>query len=472
MWRRVWWVALCVGCGPGHEDLPPLEPAPMLEVCGQPSPVRILELEADQGLVSEASSAVRVADRLYLVVGRSSNGSFDEGAVAEETIVMSTGPCGEDPRLVAEGVTRVFTRTRYPGLVLGNTAGGVVVIDPDGVAAPELLLPFASSQWDWTDAGVVGRANVPDVGDALVLQPYADVAGGNIPPPVVLHAPWPGLVRVHGNDVFYSRDDGVYTIALPEGEPERITTEAQWYEVTTDGRWFVWWTPSDGRGLTKVYVLDRSTGETVLVGELDGFVDVHDTGIMLRPRGWPEDAVHSVVRFPSFQRVDLPESVAVVGPANETQWIAWRNPRSWMLFDTESGTAEQLFGQFGFAIKYVSQLEVLVSDRPGDPHLDNQGTLYAAPFDGSGNYVLADRATPGIYRVGDGRIVTPLDVEHNVASLAVTDGQGATRWLIDTDALVWFTRWQRHSGYDPDVVLYSVTDGARSGVWLARLPAE
>jgi hypothetical protein len=103
--------------------------------------------------------------------------------------------------------------------------------------------------------------------------------------------------------------------------------------------------------------------------------------------------------------------------------------------------------------------------------LDRQGPVYAAWFDGRGRERVVDQATPGLHRLADGRIVTPLDVyDGSLATLALSGLDGVTRWALDTEVVAWFERFQATAGLEDDVVVYGVSDGDRSGVWLARLP--
>jgi hypothetical protein len=127
------------GCGPE-----PVAQAELGEVCGAPSPFRVLALEPDEQLRTELP--LTVGDRVLYVVSKL--GVDEPGAAYPDiagTTVWATGPCGEDPVQVASGVSRLFTREEWPDVALGcdGATGDVVLLDPSGVREPRCCSPAA-----------------------------------------------------------------------------------------------------------------------------------------------------------------------------------------------------------------------------------------------------------------------------------------------------------------------------------------
>src|SRR6187455_244051 len=108
-------LAVLSGCGPDH-----VVEAELDEICGEVGPVRLLELDDDELF---AGRVERIADRLYFVVGDAvtqSDAPFDENSSGEDTPmptsprVVSTGPCGEEPRAIADRVDFAYEDERWP----------------------------------------------------------------------------------------------------------------------------------------------------------------------------------------------------------------------------------------------------------------------------------------------------------------------------------------------------------------------
>lgn len=118
-----------LACGDADEP----ELVPFAAVCGQSAPVRLLELAPGRQLES-FTAPFMVAGRRYFRTSR--NNFTPPGSPGDlDTEVWSTGPCGEDPRLLAKDVAWVSTqRDRWPGVVLacGIDSDAVIALDPAG----------------------------------------------------------------------------------------------------------------------------------------------------------------------------------------------------------------------------------------------------------------------------------------------------------------------------------------------------
>lgn len=106
-------LALVTGCA---EEV--FEPAPLAGLCGAEGPVRVLPLSPDQRPVPE-DSIVRVGARIVVLVGSGDAAQKSGfGPLPAATTAWSIGPCGEDPVIVGEGLTRIFTVPQWPDVAL------------------------------------------------------------------------------------------------------------------------------------------------------------------------------------------------------------------------------------------------------------------------------------------------------------------------------------------------------------------
>src|SRR5688572_26717538 len=83
----------------GSDDA--LEPAELDEICGEPGPVRILELDADRPLVSVLQFAA-LEGRRILEVSYLDEINSDTIPLGEQLEIWSVGECGETPRRISE----------------------------------------------------------------------------------------------------------------------------------------------------------------------------------------------------------------------------------------------------------------------------------------------------------------------------------------------------------------------------------
>jgi len=106
--------------------------------------------------------------------------------------------------------------------------------------------------------------------------------------------------------------------------------------------------------------------------------------------------------------------------------------------------------------------------REVDPEdTDGEGVVWLVPDDGSQARRITGRATPYAWLAGEGSLITPLDLdgERRGRLVQVDTATGETRLIDDR---VYPIDWMGNRR-EPDVVRYSVQDGARSGVWQVKL---
>ena len=87
-----------------------------------------------------AGESIAVGDRVVRVVGRlDRDDPAQPYAMTATSVVWATGPCGEDPVRLADGVDDIFTVAAWPDVVLG-CAGDVPTMET--LAAVEILRGF------------------------------------------------------------------------------------------------------------------------------------------------------------------------------------------------------------------------------------------------------------------------------------------------------------------------------------------
>jgi len=245
--------ALLAACG-----AEPVNYAELEDICGAPSPVRVLALAPDQTL--RDGPPIRVGDRVFYVISHLNDGDSDlPYSPTAESTVWTTGPCGESPRQVGAGIEHIFVLDRWPDLVLGchKATGDVVVLDPDGDAGPHPLFPGVPREWScglaWTEHGLLSVLRHDDELGALQLHPYPDDPRTGVSNPEILLdpirvTPVPGgLGRLQ--DLLYSfpdhalalTPDGVLTrVDLADRQVSTVQTGVIAFDASRDGRLLLW----------------------------------------------------------------------------------------------------------------------------------------------------------------------------------------------------------------------------------------
>ncbi|MEM6989619.1 MAG: hypothetical protein AAF721_03955 [Myxococcota bacterium] len=418
--------ALLLACGPSIEEPPvPLEPAELASVCGQPSPMRVLALAPDETLIPKGAAVTRIDERVYFIVKR-------PNAEVGSTTLYSTGPCGEEPRTLAQDVDHVFSTSRWPGALIGYTTDeDVVAIDPLGEREPTTLLTGVPLTRGWSDYGVVTRGRTADGVDdgALVLHPYPATTEDEEPEPVVLAEGDVRLggIRVQGPLIFYGWGDGdVWLRNLDDGSTALQAERVDSFDVTADGRVLTMQRRDHDDDVIGVYALDRDSGQETLLGE------TATARFMEGDHVWfstPNFETRMVYTLPELERIETPAPAAITFRVDETRWLAWCNPREHLLFDTADGMMRSLTTRTFQSLRaYGDRIDLLADIEPSE---HEEGSLHTAWYAG-GEELLADRATPDYGRHDHRRIITPLAAEEGGCALALSDGYGRTRWEVDS----------------------------------------
>jgi hypothetical protein len=498
--------ALVAGLAACGSETTPL--AALADVCGQPGALRVLDTGPALHLQRRP---VRAGDRVVLLVGARSPAAadftnLDDGAPAE---AWATGPCGESPVRVAADVATVFSHERWPDQAFAcaaDDARDLLRLDLTGAAAPELLLAGGCLATTWTDHGLlVVEPRDGDLG-ALVLHPYPPALGGpggapevllepirvrpdRPPPPVEDGAeppppePFPAwLQEVHrGFPGFALAVDADARLLRVDLADRSVTVEQPRVLAFAAGeRWLVW--QDAARTNDDPYVIegqislrDWQDGGDVILGHADlrraaalTGLDPQFVTLVVGPRDGPTTRVFPL---PRLDPVDLPRRRAMIADLEDGRFLltGWRNRK--YLFDTATREQALLFYEGGDLLwRDAGGVELLqVAACCEDSERRTEGALWYVPFDGGEPRPLAARATRLGYRLPDGRRVQAVSVgDDRLGALVLADPESYTERAIDDR--VYAYEVHRGDAFGEDIVAYSVVDGARSGVYIARLP--
>lgn len=480
------------------------EPVPFAAVCGQSAPVRLLELAPGRQLQS-FTAPFMVEGRRYFRTSR--NNFTPPGSPGDlDTEVWSTGPCGEDPRLLAKDVAWVSTqRDRWPGVVLacGIASDAVIALDPAG-GPPTPVMPGVRCDDSWSDHGVLAIDGDEDDDPqrpedfarlgALVLHPYPADPRGPAPRPLLLHPAIrllpdpsePDLSRSHvlrlrrAEALALDANNNLLRFDLRTVTATVVAREVLTFKVSLAGRYLLWQhlgAPTDANHIESAVILqDRDSGTSVALGDTSlaytfNALDYVDQGVL--PLYLDGNRVLRVFQLPDLRSFDLPPRHSLAGVIDADR-----------LFLTSL--------RFGTASLFTLDRDELtpLSNRPGDlfdltperalylarddDRAPAKGPLYVLPFDGSDGHVGAARATRFARLHGDHHLVTPLPADPRGRSeLLLVDLDTAHAQRIATDVPI--ASFRLNAGFNaelgPGHLVYSVDDGERSGVYVARLPA-
>lgn len=481
MTRRT--AALVVGLGlTSCGDPESAEAVAFAEHCGVAGPVRVLELAPDQAMMWSR----RFGEHVYYAIGRpdpateaSSSPEFTDPSL------WATGLCGESPTRVADGLFHLFEFDRWPGRVFGcDQRGDIVLLDPNG-AGPQVVFADVGCGVHPIDQGLLTVIRTDKTAPSrLQLHPYPDDLRGGSPDPIVLVD---GVMRYGGLNF---TEDAIRVVSSA-GELLRIDpadlsitiehTDVRDYSLSADGRYLLWrsFTVTGGppdRPAGIVNLSDRTAGWTVSLGESTWPVSGNDLrwadrGLLLHDIGAQRIYFLSDLSF-----IDLPPGTNLdyAGPLDDDRWVLEDTTGSksgWLhMLDLKDGAITPLVRGQGL-LRDRDADGLLVLQRPSTPdgaYGRAESPMWLIPYDGNNARILSERATLPAYRPDPTRLVTPLDIgPDDLGSLVLIDSISGAEQRIDDHvqaASVIPGYWDR------ELVTYSVRDGERSGVWVARLP--
>lgn len=490
MLRGSIWIALALGlasCGDAA-----VEPAELGELCGIDGPFRLMELAPDRQLQGQL---LTFDDRYVFTTVRVQ----DEGdtVVYTDPTVWSVGTCGETPRRLADTIDYIYVDPRWPDLLLGCRfeAEETVVLDPAGELPPQLV---------FADVGCFPRASSsgyilfegddpedPEAPATLSFLAFPDDPRTADAEPIVLLSP-----ETHPEHLTYAFprprivEDALFTLTtegtllridLPGGEITVEQTDVLQYEVSPDGRYLLYQNrallgdPERGEGL--VFLRDRTTGEGTLLAQTNlnyypGPLRQYANGVITLTL--PSNVLR-VYSPPALDFVDLPPAVNLVAKTADGRWLMRRGVNDGPIYvgdlhDPDGTTA--LFGG-GTIVKLLPDALLMLDVSPCCSTEDSkyaEGGLWRVPLDGSGAQRVADRAANGLRFIDDRRLITVVDKSRDdgLADLLLLDLEDGSERLVDRDVMT--TIFSFAGSIEDGIVRYSVSDGERSGIWLARLP--
>ena len=457
----------------------PIEPAEFGEVCGVQGPVRLVALEPDQVV---RGGLYRFEERVFYTTARAQTEA--DMVTYSDTVLWSSGPCGESPRRIAEDVINLFTDDRWPGVLLGcrTELRDIVSIDPSGEEPPHVVYADVDCFSRNTPQGLVSIDAEGDGPAALTLHPHPGDARSETSEPIGLLDPdvtpeYPitakSRVRARGEMVFVlTTEDMLLRIDLPSGAATVEQTEVREFDVSKDGRYLLWQraerTDQDlefPEGL--VLLRDRETGDdvpltTTWLDPSDSSLAWVDLGLvpLMLSRG-----PLRVYFLPTLSFLDVHDNVFPLEQLADGRWMLqrWWSGPVYLADLREAGSATPFFDNGAIVGREPDGLVLLEVPPNSAP-----GPLWFAPFDGSPPWRLADRVTP-YYRLTKGRVLSALNVDDDgLGDFILADFDTREERLIDrqvVDTSVW-SSWD----LGDDIVRYVVVDGDRSGVWMVRLP--
>lgn len=465
------------------------------EVCGAASPFRVLELAEDEVLQAQP---LHVGDRWLYIVGKQGPVEPDQtGPSIVATTVWATGPCGESPVQVATGIQSVGTVEAWPDVVLGIDApnGDIVVLDPSGVAAPHVVFADVISELAgsarWTPHGLLSVQVEDEDFGALLLHPNpADPRSETAVAKVVLdriRVRPPGAVAGNLQDVLavfedfvlaVTADGALVRVELADGAISILQFGVAAFATSRDGQYILWQfevVTSGGPEFPegKIYLRDQTTGSDSLLAETalaysrasplmwidEGIVQLGLGDIYLDPM--------RIFFMPGFEFVDVRADLLLYAPLEADVWLAEASSHVFYdRLDLRTGAAQRLFPYEAQLVRLDGEAIELLEARGEDLE---EGPLWRVPLDGATPYKLARRATRMHRRLEDGRIVTSVGIDdQRLSELLLVDPATLDEAQIDDHVYAYSLDTSRVA--TEGVIGYTVTDGERSGVYLARLP--
>ena len=493
-WRWLGMLTL-VTCG-----AEPIEVAELGEVCGAASPFRVLELPPNQQLVSQR----HLGDRVLHVVGtRVTQPALDLFFPSTtSTTLWSTGPCGESPIQLAANLSLLAPVEAWPGVALAcdEATGDVLSIDPTGQQPPHVVfadVPHAHGCGiRWTPHGLLSIAADDDKQGALLLHPYPTDPFKDTSEPIVLLDP----IRINGSgsgssligDVLRALDDHVLALTpdntlvrveLADRAIRELRTGVIAFDASPQtGRYILWQdeklTPTEVQGNPEgqLYLRDQNFASDIpLLQEslaYGGSMSFAEQGAIEISLGFVDLHPKRVVFIPGLDHVDLSQSLFLNALLDDGRWIvSWWNGAYYDIVDLRTGESRRLAdGPVQMIALNAASADFLAAP-PCCSDGDNrdEGSVWRINLDASPARRLAPRATAFMRRLADQRIVTPINIDEQwLADLIIIDPDTQAEHKLDDHVYTTSTRigW----GDDPDVISYSIADGERSGIYIARLP--
>lgn len=484
------------GCGPEET----LEPAELDEVCGTSGPFRVLALAPDERLWDWP---IQVGDRVLYLVGQFGTFAPDDPSIPLlGTTVWSTGPCGESPVQLATGIDRIFMVDAWPDVPLGCTreTGDVVSLDPTGARPPHVVFPDVPGTFDcglrWTKHGLLSVTEHDEELGALELHPYPTDPYSETATPVTLLDPiqishknrsGPGFIGwvLQSYEDFalaLTADDTLVRVDLADRTVTELRAGVGMFDASREGNYVLWQDPIDDLAKDEPYPVgavslrDMTTGTDTPIAETS-------LRYSIVPARWADEGALQlalgslnpggptrIFRLPGLESIDIGGQAFLLGSIGPDRWLSttFRAPGIDVI-DLQKRERRPLFDR-GTVVRIQSDVALMLDVRQccvdGSPR--DEGPVWRLPLDFSPPQRVARRATRYFSVLKDGRIVTPLAIDTQmIGTLAIVDPDTQEERQIDDRVFAPLLDTSTDN-----VLRYSVADGARSGVYLVRLPAR
>lgn len=492
---------MTIACGDDASEPAPSEPAELGELCGEAAPVRILALDPARALARVGELGLYEGRRVLEVDYLGGPTMFTGILPSNASQLWSVGPCGEDPLLVSERTNHFPIRlASQPEWLLECDwdSGQIWRHDPNGVRAPNMVFESHQCFVVPLDGGVLALrpSGADDELGALVFQAWpADPWTTSAEPLVVLEPVRMQAISSHGRPddevlgvtadeyLVVRGDDELVAISRLDLAVTPIASGVHSFDHDASGRYVAWQAledTSDGSGWREglVSLTDRESGVTtpltttsIAYGLPTPFAFESAGVLYLRAEA---NTIDRFVDLTSLAAVDVPEQVTVLRILDGTRVLIGSDehaigPYRW--FDVLTGATTTAFEGSGGAWQPSADAVTVLEDVQCciDDDQRDEGRLWRVPFGGGEPELIAERATIGLEVGGDARVVTPLDVDADwVGSLVVIDPTTLAERPIDDEVFAFEPAIVDAIAGDP-VVLYTVADPQRHGVWLARL---
>ncbi len=460
--------------------------APLPDVCGAPGPHRVLAHGPDQAL---AIPPVQIGERVFYRVGDTDPGGASHPLMPfGNDVQWTTGPCGESPTRVPDAYSDPFEVERWPGVALAcdRANNSIVSFSASGPLAPHAVFADLGCDPIVSEFGPIDHTDLDDHSALLTLHPWPDDPRTDTAEPQLLI---PAEIRAQGGHPrielvgaeLFALDTGdrLLRVALPGGEVKVEQTDVAQFDVSPDGRYLVTQTPAvelNGR-LGNPVLYDRQTGVGLSLG--DGSISlawVPDDLIVLTS----EDG-QRIFNLPGLGAVDVPVNhhldgtqsplVRGGGPLADGRWVVQSYEDGALRYlDLTNGELTPMFSRSSQIVAHdpsgavVLQVPLCCTE---NNRADDEGPLWSVPHDGAPPQLLRDRATLFTYRPNDRQLVTLVDIgDRRDSSMILIDRDGARERALDDHVYANYFSLS----IAPELIRYSVQDGERSGVWLAKLP--
>jgi hypothetical protein len=497
----------CLGAALGAVSACGPEPAAEVEheeVCGQPGPLRVLELAEGEQLAN--GQALQVGDRvLYNVARVEAQAPGSQYPSYGESTVWSTGRCGESPVAIGSGFDRIFTVDVWPDVALAcdRETGEVAVLDPLGVHEPHVVFRGAKMTPDcglrWTDYGLLSVEPHDEDFAALLLHRFpSDPWGEAVTPqtlldPVRITPSGRGGTGIISDTVRSFEDfvlalngqDELVLVDLADGAVTVVQPGVRAIEASFDGRYVLWQDSAATKGAGqypegKIFLRDQQASSDALLAETSLRYSVFpmiwaQQGLVLLGLG-PSASPQRLFFLPGLDHVDLSEGWFFNMKVDEERWIGGPQGTGYLdVITLREGETRRLFPRpavITYADLDAGVVELLeVGPCCTEGSWNDEGPLWRVPIDEGAPQQLAARASRRMVRLTNGGWLGPVGIDaQGLGTLVLLDPETGAEQKLDegvvATSLVTWGLWE------DGLFLYSVADGDRSGVYLAKVPGS